>query len=58
MTKKYWYEMRQRPVNLGCQPKGFVDRDPDKGRWGLVAYEWELTEKELNDFAMRKWVEE
>lgn len=52
---KYWYEMLQRPTGPGCQPKGLADMNPDKGRHGIVAYGRELTEKELNDYDMRKW---
>lgn len=34
----YWYEMMARPIGVGCQPKGFVDFDDDKGHYGVVAY--------------------
>lgn len=51
----YWYEMLHRPVSLGCQPKGFVDFIEDKGNHGIVAYEKELTDKELSDFEMQEW---
>src|SRR5699024_10481750 len=51
----YWYEMRQRPVSLGCQPKEFVEFDDDEGKHGIVAYNRELTDKELNDFDMKEW---
>lgn len=53
--KLYWYEMWKRPVDIGCQPKGFVDFDNDKGRHGIVSYDRPLTEKELNDYDMRVW---
>lgn len=53
----YWYEMTARPVDIGCQPKGFVDFANDKGRHGIVAYDRELTEKELNDFEMKPYQE-
>lgn len=51
----YWYEMMKRPVSIGCQPKGFVAVDHQQGRWGIVAYERELTKKELDDFEMQIW---
>src|SRR5699024_3238076 len=51
----YWYEMRQRPVSLGCQPKGFVEFDDDKGKYGIVAYDRVLTDKELHDCEMKEW---
>lgn len=44
--------MLMRPVGLGCQPNGFVKLDDRKGKWGIVAYERPLTEKELNDYEM------
>lgn len=53
----YWYEMLNRPVDMGCQPKGFVETKDDQGRHGLVAYSRQLTEKELDEFEMRKWEE-
>ena len=50
----YWYEMCHRPVSLGCQPKGFVEFDDDKGsHHGIVAYDRKLTDIELNDFEMK-----
>ncbi|ASK61349.1 hypothetical protein CFK37_03755 [Virgibacillus phasianinus] len=51
----YWYEMQHRPVSLGCQPSGFSDFDDDKGKYGIVAYDRGLTDKELNDFELKKW---
>lgn len=51
----YWYEMDKRPIGIGCQPKGFIDTQDDKGRHGLVAYSHELTEKELDEYEMKKW---
>lgn len=51
----YWYEMWKRPVDIGCQPKGFIDFDNDKGRHGVVAYDRPLTEKELHDYDMKVW---
>lgn len=56
--KIHWYEMTSRPISPGSQPKGFVDWKEDEGRHGLVAYNRALTEKELNDFEMKEWVEE
>lgn len=54
-NKLYWYEMYMRPMGPGCQPKGIVEFEEGKGRWGLVAYERPLTEKELSDYEMREW---
>ena len=51
----YWYEMTARPIGPGCQPKGFVKFDEDKGRWGIVAYDRKLTQNELEEYEMREW---
>ena len=55
MNEIYWYEMMQRPASPGSQPKGIVQRDDDKGRWGLVAYDYELSESQLEEYEMRAW---
>jgi|SRR5690625_2607461 len=49
----YWYEYIHRGFSLGCQPKGFIDREDDKGRFGWIAYDRELTEQEINDYELR-----
>lgn len=51
--EKYWYEYRLRGLSLGAQPKGFVDSDDIYGRFGAVAYDRPLTEKEVNDYELR-----
>lgn len=53
--KLYWYEMRLRPMGIGCQPKGIVEFNENKGNWGIVAYDRKLTEKELNDYDLLEW---
>lgn len=50
----YWYEYIHRGLSLGCQPKGFVDHDESKGKFGWVAYDRELTDKEMSDYELRK----
>ena len=57
MNKLYWYEMVQRPASPGAQPKGIVERDDDKGRWGLVAYDHELSKSQLEEYEMRVWIQ-
>lgn len=52
MLKVYWYEMLKRPVSIGCQPKGFVEVNHEKGNWGIVAYDRKLTPEELQEFEM------
>lgn len=53
--RTYWYEMTKRPVSIGCQPRGFVDINDNHGKWGIVAYNRELTQKELDEYEMRVW---
>lgn len=57
MSKKYWYEMLKRPVGIGCQPKGFIEVISDKGRWGIVAYNRQLSQSELDDYEMAEYNE-
>ena len=57
MTKEYIYEMLQRPVSPGAQPKGMQWFDEDKGNWGIVAYDRELTEQELDEYEMAKFTD-
>jgi hypothetical protein len=51
----YWYELLYRPLSIGGQPKGFIDHDHTKGRHGIVAYNRPLTEKEINEYELKKW---
>lgn len=51
--KVYWYEYLYRGFSPGCQPEGFIDRDESKGRFGWIAYERKLTEKEISDYELR-----
>lgn len=54
-TKLYWYEMLQRGMSPGCQPAGFVDVDDSIGRWGIVSYDRELTQEEMDKYEMKPW---
>ncbi len=56
--KKYWYELIYRGISPGCQPKGFIDVNHNKGKWGIVAYNRELTQKEITEYELRPWKEE
>ena len=51
----YWYEYKLRGFSLGCQPKGFVDRDESKGKWGIIAYDRKLSRSEMDDYDLREW---
>jgi len=55
MSEKFWYEMKLRPIGIGCQPKGMIEFNEDRGSWGIVAYDRELTAKELDDYDMLEW---
>jgi len=57
MKSKYWYEMVKRPFSIGCEPEGVVEVNHDKGSWGIVCYERELTNDELIEYEMREWKE-
>lgn len=54
----YWYEMRLRPVSIGTQPRGFIQVDHDKGRHGIVAYDREISDADLEYYDMIKWEED
>ena len=52
----HWYELKFRSPSPGCQPKDFIEIDNQKGKWGIVGYDRELTKKELNDYEMKVYV--
>lgn len=51
----YWYELLKRPMSLGTQPKGVVEFDEEKGEWGIIAYDRELSDEELSGYELGKW---
>lgn len=51
----HWYELTLRGVAPGCQPRGFIEVDHNKGRHGIVAYDRTLTEAELDEYEMRPY---
>ncbi|HAX17358.1 MAG TPA: hypothetical protein DCY00_02015 [Actinobacteria bacterium] len=51
----YWYEYLYRGFSLGCQPKGFIDVNHMKGRFGIIAYDRELTAQEIKDYELRPY---
>ncbi|WJJ55388.1 hypothetical protein QB910_000144 [Dabrowskivirus KKP3916] len=51
----YWYEMRLRGVAPGCQPRGFVEVDHNKGRHGIIGYSRKLSNEELAEYEMTEW---
>lgn len=51
--KLYWYEYLYRGFSPGCQPKGHIDINHTKGKFGIIAYDRELTEQEIKDYELR-----
>ena len=57
--KIYWYELLFRGISPGCHPRsGFVTSEHDHTNkrgfnFGAVAYQRELTEKEISDYELR-----
>lgn len=56
-NKIYWYEFRLRGFSLGCQPNGWIDRNENMGRWGIIAYDRELSVSECYEYDLSKWAE-
>lgn len=48
----YWYEYRLRGFSIGCQPKGFISHDDNKGRHGIISYDRQLSENELSNYEL------
>ena len=50
----YRYGMRLRGFSIGCQPKGVIERtdDPSGRYYDILAYDRQLTEKELEDYEL------
>jgi hypothetical protein len=46
----HWYAYTLRGFSLGCQPKGFIEHNENIGRYGIIAYDRELTKNELYDY--------
>ena len=52
---RFTYGMRNRPLQIGAQPKGFIIdslRDSDKFKFGTIQYPRQLTDKEVYDFEL------
>lgn len=49
-----WYEFIHRGLSPGCQPKGFIQHDENKGRFGWIAYDRKLTDKEMSSCELRE----
>ena len=53
----YWYEFWLRGFSLGCQPRGYIEVNHNKGRWGIIAYDRKLSDKECEDYDLKEWIE-
>lgn len=53
VNKLFWYEYLFRGFSIGCQPKGFIGRKDEYGRFGAIAYDRALTDKELSDYELK-----
>lgn len=51
----FWYEYRLRGYSIGCQPKGHIKVNQDIGRHGVIAYDRELTEQEIEDYELEPY---
>jgi hypothetical protein len=51
----YWYEFRLRGFSPSCQPKGHITVKHDIGRYGIIAYDRQLTETELYDYDLKHY---
>lgn len=56
-NKLYWYAYRLRGFSPFCQPKGHIKVIHDIGRHGIIAYDRELTESELNEYELVPYTE-
>lgn len=54
-NRLHWYEYLYRPMSIGCQPKDFLEHDPNKGKHGIVAYNRPLSQAELNEYELREY---
>lgn len=48
----FWYAYRLRGFSPFCQPKGHIKQDSTIGRHGIIAYDRQLTEYELEEYEL------
>jgi hypothetical protein len=48
----HWYAYRLRGFSPFCQPKGHIEHDSTIGRHGIIAYNRQLTENELEEYEL------
>jgi hypothetical protein len=49
---RHWYKYKFPGLSIGCQPNDFVSHDRLIGRFGAVAYDRELSEKEMKQYEL------
>jgi hypothetical protein len=49
----FWYEFLYRGFSPMCQPKGHIQLDHNKGKWGVIAYDRPLTDAELCEYELK-----
>lgn len=52
-NKVFWYEYKFRGFSPGCQPKGHIDVNHNKGKFGIIAYDRQLTDQELTNYELK-----
>lgn len=48
----YIYAYRLRGFSLGCQPRGHVYWNDNGFRWGVVVYDRQLTDNEVDSYEL------
>lgn len=51
----YWYEYRLRGFSLGCQPPNHIEVNHNIGRFGAIAYNRPLTDKEIYQYELKPY---
>jgi hypothetical protein len=48
----HWYQYRLRGFSPFCQPKGHIEVNHEIGRHGAIAYDRQLTQKEIDEYEL------
>jgi hypothetical protein len=54
-NNSFWYEFTLRGFSPFCQPKGHIQVDNNKGKYGIIAYNRPLTDSELSEYELRPY---
>jgi hypothetical protein len=52
MKELFWYAYRLRGFSPFCQPKGHIEVNENIGRHGIIAYDRQLTNEELDEYEL------